>query len=302
MRRARFTYEGAYHHIMNRGLMGEKIFFDDKAKDYFLKNLKRLSSNLGIRILAYCIMDNHYHIILQNTSGKLSYFMKLLNGQFGIYYRKRVGGKGYVFQSRFKSTLIKEGTYLKMAIVYVLLNPVRKGITEHPEDYKWSSISKYFSGKRNLFADTEFVEEIFTSKKNLNKLLEEWKDKNLPVKKESMGEIIGDDEFILKAKERANRRKTSKIVSPRMRKYESEIIPVNKIIKDFEKRYNIKKETLKDIKSREMKRMRDELLILLKEKGGLKYSEIIKIEPFKKLKYSSLGRLYKLAKGRERIE
>lgn len=107
MRRVRLTYKGAYHHIMSRGIRGEDIFFDDGAKIYFLKTLQDRVKNQRIRIFAYCLMDNHYHLILQNSTGKMSEFIKGLSGQYEMYYRKRVGCKGYVFQDRFKSTLIQ---------------------------------------------------------------------------------------------------------------------------------------------------------------------------------------------------
>jgi len=72
----------------------------------------------------------------------MSDFAKLLNGQYGAYYRKMVGGKGYVFQSRFKSTIIKNDGYLIKSIEYCLQNPVRAGIVSHAEHYIWSSAGK----------------------------------------------------------------------------------------------------------------------------------------------------------------
>jgi len=97
MRRARVTYLGAYHHIMNRGIRGIDIFSDMKLRDDFIK---LLGGKLKIKLLAYCLMNNHYHLILQNSSDKLSEFMKELNGHYGIIYSKKVGNKGYVFQGR----------------------------------------------------------------------------------------------------------------------------------------------------------------------------------------------------------
>ena len=98
MRRARVVYDGSYHHVMNRGLEGRSIFLGDKSKSFFLNLLKEKSKKLKIRLLGYCVMDNHYHLILQNSSAKLSEFMKQLNGHYGMIYRKKEGEKGYVFQ------------------------------------------------------------------------------------------------------------------------------------------------------------------------------------------------------------
>ena len=294
MVRARLTYKGAYHHVMNRGIKGEDIFFDDSAKSYFLKALKEKSTSNRMKIFTYCLLDNHYHLILQNSSGKLSEFMKQLNGQYGIYYRKRVGGKGYVFQGRFKSTLIQEDRYLEMAIIYVLLNPVRSGVTEEPWDYRWSSIQEYFANEETSFIDKGFVERLFKKKLVLSNLLAEWTGKDLSIKKTRMGDVLGEDRFVEKAKVRFNRRK-GKGESKKMRRYEYELEPVEKVFEDFEKERGIK---LKDIniKSKEGKELRNELLVLLKDEVGWTYSEIIKYPLFQKLKYSSLGQLYKRTK------
>lgn len=296
MRRARLTFQGAYHHVMNRGVRGETIFFDDKAKEYFLRSLKEISQIYKIRILAYCILNNHYHLILVNSSGKLSDFMKLLNGNYGIYYRKRVGGKGYVFQNRFKSTLIDKDSYLNIAISYVLLNPVRKGLVAKCEEYKWSSMREYFSENSHSFVDRSFVEDIFGSEAELNSMLDEWRSRDLPLRTTRMGDVLGDNKFVELAKAKFDRRK-KKSDSKKRRRYEFELEPTSEVIKYFEKKYKVKLEQIAT-RGKEGKRLRDVLLVLLKERAGLKYTEIIRLPIFKDLKYSSLGKLYRLAKNK----
>jgi REP element-mobilizing transposase RayT len=297
MGRSRLTYQGSYHHVISRGIKGEDIFFDDRAKSYFLKALKGKSTNNRIRIFAYCIMDNHYHLILQNSSDKLSDLMRQLNGQYGIYYRKRTGGRGYVFQDRFKSTLIQEDRYLEMVIIYVLLNPVRGGVTEDPWDYKWSSIYDYFNDEDDSFIDNKFVEGLFRKKSVLDNLLVQWSGKDLPIKKTRVGDVLGEDKFIEKAMEKFDRRK-KKGESRRMRRFEYELDPVKRVIEDFEKEKGVKIEGI-NIKSNEGKSLRNELLVLLKDRSGLTYSEVIQYLPFQKLKYSSLGQLYKRTKEQQ---
>jgi len=297
MRRVRLTYKGAYHHIMSRGIRGEDIFFDNRAKIYFLDILQERAKNQRIRIFAYCIMDNHYHLILQNSTGKLSEYIKGLNGQYGMYYRKRVGGKGYVFQDRFKSTLIQEDRYMQMAILYVLLNPVRGGIVKDPWKYKWSSIGAYFTDEDTSFIDKGFAEGIFGDKRMLESLLTEWAKKDLPIRKTKMGDVLGDERFIGKATERFDRRR-KKDKTKRMRRYEYNLEPVERVINDFEKQKGVE---IKEIKTNteEGKLLRNKLLVLLKDKAGLTYSEITQYQPFQELKYSSLGQLYKRTKKRK---
>ena len=118
MRRVRLTYEGAFHHGMNRGINGEAIFEGNQNKSFFLDFLEESVLKYKMRILAYCILNNHYHLVLQNTSGKLSDFFRHLNGKFGMYYRQRSRDIGYVFQKRFTSTIIQNDEYLRSAIGY----------------------------------------------------------------------------------------------------------------------------------------------------------------------------------------
>jgi putative transposase len=106
MRRARLTFPGAFHHCMNRGHGRERILSGDKDKTIFLNILSMASKRLKIRVLAYCLMDNHYHLVIKNSSGRMADFFKLLNGEYGTDYRRRHGGAGYVFQGRFSHTMV----------------------------------------------------------------------------------------------------------------------------------------------------------------------------------------------------
>ena len=286
---------------MNRGVRGEKIFFDDRSRAYFVTILEEKIFQFKQKLLAFCIMDNHYHLVMQNTSGKFSDLLKQLNGQYGMYYRKRRGGIGYVFQSRFKSTLIQEDKYLRMAIIYVLLNPVRKGLVENPWEYSWSSINEYFSGGVSAIVDNRFVEELFESERIMNGLLKEWLRVELPVRHTRMGEILGDEAFQKGSSRKYDRRKENgeRVVdkSHRMRRSDGLFERADDVIASFENAKGIKIEEL-DLSSHRGKVLRAELLVLLKDEAGLPYSKIIEYPLFQSLKYSSLGQLYRRAKGK----
>ena len=106
MRQPRFTYWGAFHHCMNRGIGGEAILAGEKNKTVFMDLLAEKVIQYHIRLFAYTVMDTHYHLILQNGSGRMSDFFRNLNTHYAAYYRKHKGGKGYVFQSRFSHTIV----------------------------------------------------------------------------------------------------------------------------------------------------------------------------------------------------
>ncbi|HLP44922.1 MAG TPA: transposase [Candidatus Kapabacteria bacterium] len=299
MRSVRITYEGARHHVICRGKKGKDIFLLNRNKLALLDLLKENASRYKIRIFAYCIMDNEYHLICENTSGKMSGFLKHINGQYGMYSRKSIGDKGPVFHDRFKSILIQDEAHLKMAIGYVLLIPVREKIVDTVDEYLWSSIGDYFVKKKPDLVDSGFVNELFGSKKQFYQYLRSEVGEELPILKTRNGMALGNSTFLTGAlkinRERINAEKNAKPLSAKDgAKY---FEPVEKIIREFEDQHQVKIGELNTGKY-EGKRLRAELLIHLKDRAGLTYPEIIKIPLFKGLKAGSLGRLYQGAKER----
>jgi REP element-mobilizing transposase RayT len=298
MKRVRITYEGAFHHVMNRGINGEEIFSGHRTKSQFLDFLEEYSKKMRIRIVSYCIMNNHYHLILENSSGRMSDFCRDMNGTYGMYYRKLNGGKGYVFQSRFRSTLIQDDSYLKMAIAYVLLNPVRAGIVEHFTEYIWSSASHYFSDKpfEIEIVDTDFVNELFVSKSQFFKFMELWCSKELPIRETKYGGILGAQDFLDEALDKFDRR--GKLESEGVKRIDDRYFePEEKVIWEFETKHGLKLEEI-DTRSYKGKRLRGELLVLLKDLAGLKYTDIMELPIFRELLVTSLPKLYRDAKKR----
>ncbi len=297
MRRVRLKYDGSYHHVMNRGIQGEKIFFDNRAHRYFLEIMVNTAVDLKIKLLGFCLMENHYHLVLQNISGRLSEYMKQLNGQYGMYYRKRKGGKGYVFQSRFKSILIQNDRYLRMVLLYVLLNPVRAGKVDSPYEYPWSSIHEYFAPGSSPFVANIFVEEIFETEGVLRQELRTWSAKELPIAKTRFGDILGDHDYIKTAIKIFDRRKQSGDLSLRMRCDETSFKSCEQVVHAFELKHGIAINEL-DYTNRTGKILRAELLVSLKDEAGMTYAQIVCLPVFQTLKYSSLAQIYKRAKSR----
>ncbi len=300
MRRERITYPGAYHHVMNRGYDGNRIFAGNKNKSQFLDYLEGASNQMKIRLFAYCIMDNHYHLILENTSDRMSDFLKLLNGQYGMYYRKMYGGKGYVFQSRFKSTIIEDDGYLIKSIEYLLQNPVRAGIVPFAENYIWSSIQYYFSNQKTKIVDTDFVNQLFGSKGSLPGELASLGNKELPVKMTKHGEVLGSESFMKLALKKHNRRQIPIDQSSGVQRKDDRFFdPVDKVLWEFKKIHGINFDKI-ETGTWSGKRLRGELLVLLKDKAGLKYKDINEISVFSNLSFASLRSLYRRTKKAKR--
>ena len=296
MRRARITYEGAFHHVMNRGIKGEDIFTGNKNKNQFLNYLEEKSKKMKIPIFAYCIMNNHYHIVLQNTNCKMSEFMRQLDGEYGKCYRKHNGGKGYVFQDRYKSTLIQEDSYLRISIAYLLLNPVRAGIVKQIDEYIWSSIRDYYYREKSEIVDITFVEELFGCKNELFQFVYSQYGKEIPEIKTRYGNILGSPDFLKEALKKYDRRKGNVGIYGK-RIDDKYFEPVEKVIWEFERMKSISIDDI-PVDTYEGKRLRGELLVHLKDRAGLQYSEIIKFDIFDDLKYTSLSPIYRNTKKR----
>ncbi len=149
----RIEFPGAIYHVTTRGNARQTIFFDEKDYNNFLFILGEVIERYNWCIYSYCLMGNHYHLILETPVGNLSKGMRHLNGVYTQkvnYWHSRTG---HIFQGRYKSIVIDKQNYLLEVCRYVVLNPVRASMVERPEDYVWSSyrsIAGYVSPKKFL--------------------------------------------------------------------------------------------------------------------------------------------------------
>ena len=143
---------------------------------------------------------------MQNSSGRMSDFFRNLNTHYASGYRKSTGGKGYVFQSRFRSTIIEDDSYLKMAIIYVLQNPLRAGLVDHYDDYCWSSGSQYVQKKKLAWLDADYVLELFGGRKGLADAMRSDQRESLPLLHTQFGPVLGEDAFLSRALAEFDRR------------------------------------------------------------------------------------------------
>ena len=130
----RIDFPGARHHVMNRASRRENIFLDPDACALFLSLLAELATRFRVRILAYAIMPNHYHLLLECPEGNLSLAMKFLGGQFTQRLNRKNGWDGPIFRGRFTSRLVTTDRYLAHLFAYIHLNPVRAGLVASVDD------------------------------------------------------------------------------------------------------------------------------------------------------------------------
>lgn len=135
----RIEFPGALYHVTSRGNARRRIFFDDADRIHFLRTLGTVASRHVWACHAYCLLDNHYHLLLETCKPTLSAGMRSLNGVFAQALNRRHGRSGHVFQGRFNAILVeKEGHLLELAR-YVVVNPCRAALCSRPEEWPWSS-------------------------------------------------------------------------------------------------------------------------------------------------------------------
>jgi putative transposase len=135
----RIEYDGALYHVTSRGNERKAIFKHDRDRKLFLDTLAQVNKRFNWVCHAYCLMDNHYHLVIETPDGNLSKGMRHLNGMYTQAYNKRYGRVGHLFQGRFKGILVQKDSHLLEVCRYVVLNPVRAKSSSHPRLYKWSS-------------------------------------------------------------------------------------------------------------------------------------------------------------------
>ncbi|MFO7723946.1 MAG: transposase [Oceanipulchritudo sp.] len=141
----RIEYPDAWYHVMNRGRRGENIFADRTDYEIFLGVLQDSSVLFNGRFAAFCLMSNHYHILVQTPLGNLSRIMRHINGVYTQHYNRRHAVDGQLFRGRYKSVLVDADNHLLELLRYIHRNPVRADICNSVGDYPWSSHRAYVS-------------------------------------------------------------------------------------------------------------------------------------------------------------
>ncbi len=139
IRPLRIEYPGAVYHITSRGNEKKSIFKDEQDYENFFNSLQHVNKRYNWMCHAYCLMTNHYHLLIETPDGNLSLGIRQLNGVYTQLFNKRHKRNGHLFQGRFKGILIEKDSHLLEVCRYVVLNPVRAGMVKSPEDWKWSS-------------------------------------------------------------------------------------------------------------------------------------------------------------------
>lgn len=135
----RIQYDGALYHVASRGNERKDIFRNTSDRSLFLEILTKVNKRYNWLCHSYCLMDNHYHAVIETIDGNLSEGMRQLNGVYTQAFNRRHKRVGHIFQGRYKSILIQKESHLLEVCRYIVLNPVRAGVVQTPEEWQWSS-------------------------------------------------------------------------------------------------------------------------------------------------------------------
>jgi len=160
-RSLRDDFEGAWQHVMNRGIDHARIF-DDVTAGVFLVELRDSCTRYDVQVHGYCILPNHYHLLLFTPNAGLSAAMQCLSSRFTQSVNRHRERDGPLFKGRFRSVTVKDDAHLAKVSQYIHVNPVEAGLVAKPEDWRWSSAGAYLGvTDKPEWLRTETVLEMF---------------------------------------------------------------------------------------------------------------------------------------------
>jgi REP element-mobilizing transposase RayT len=206
----RIKYPNAWYHILNRGRRKEPIFIDKQDYYQFIDLLKDASEQWNLRVAAYCLMPNHYHLLVQTPDANISRCMRHIDGVYTQRFNRHHGCDGSLFRGRYKSILVDADNYLLQLVRYIHNNPLKAGLTDRIDRYPWSSHRAYLSkAKKWNWLYKDFVFSMLSKNKgdDLKNYLEllaivERNDVSEVLDKKKWPAIIGSLDFVNKVKEK----------------------------------------------------------------------------------------------------
>lgn len=166
----RIEYPDCWYHVMNRGRRGEDIFYSSSDYNTFLLLLKETCEEFSLQVSAYCLMPNHYHLLVNTPRGNLSRCMRHINGVYTQRFNKEHEYDGQLFRGRYKSIIIGNDEYLLEVMKYIHMNPVKAGLVHDLLDFPWCSHKGYLSqAKKWEWLSREPLYEMLTRYKTRRK-------------------------------------------------------------------------------------------------------------------------------------
>ena len=204
-RSLRIEFSGAVYHVTSRGNTKQNIYINDEDRQKFLLILTLVVERFHWICHSYCLMDNHYHLLLETPAPNLSAGMRQLNGIYTQAFNRNHHRVGHLLQGRFKAIVIEKQAHLLELSRYIVLNPVHAGMVQHPEDYPWSSYCATLGQTKvsDFFTVQWLLDNFSPQTTRAQQLYREFVDKNeqpSPWSKLTGQIYLGSDTFIQQVK------------------------------------------------------------------------------------------------------
>ncbi len=193
----RIEYHNAWYHVMNRGANRKFIFTTDEHRELFLDLLNKIVKLYSVEIHSYCIMGNHYHLLIKTPLPNLGKAMQYLNSSYAQKYNQMEKSDGPLFRGRYKAILVQEDNYLIRVSRYIHLNPFVAKICQSPEEYRWSSYPAYLNKIQNSFVITSTILEAIGGIETYIEFMQQDLDEELTkfYEQSLIPSILGDSRF-----------------------------------------------------------------------------------------------------------
>jgi len=277
----RIEYENACYHVMNRGRGRQDIFHDEEYYEAFLLTLGEAHERFGIQILCYCLMSNHYHLLVKTPEANLGRAMRHINGLYTQRHNRLKRTDGTLFRGRYKAISVEDDSYQLQLSRYIHRNPVEARIVEQLENYPWSSYPYYIKKKKvpPWLHTQEIFEQLHVKSKMRNKYrayVELGTDKEIAkfYEKENQSPYLGSKNFrdwIYKQRDTDE----FSVTKETLQSFRPEF---DEIVENVAKEFNVSKESI--IKSQRGRAANNfprwVTMYLAQQYGGLKLKEIAK--------------------------
>ncbi|SEN37512.1 REP element-mobilizing transposase RayT [Mesobacillus persicus] len=167
----RVKSESGIYHVIWKGANRQELFHDEEDSVVFFNFIAKYKVRAELKVFAWCFMSNHVHLLLKEGNEDLAVTLKRLGVSYVLYYNRKYDTTGHLFQDRYRSRAVEDVGYLLRVIRYIHQNPVKAGLINRVDDWKWSSCQDYYDFKNGLrkLVDRDFVYELFSDQPTVAK-------------------------------------------------------------------------------------------------------------------------------------